>query len=200
MKTIDPDENLEEQRRLAARIIALADKGRDNETDYRVAARLLAGLFEDLDEHLATRGSLPKRWAPSMEEHKHTCAAESSQRVIGPLRTVEQIEQLTRDNEELIRKRTAEGRPLPKMYENDDLCAPRLPETCEDPLLNAEACLARKFADVEELVAWRAAELRVAGENAKIGAFGYAFVCVVRGDGKIEQPERAEYWKGENAE
>lgn len=54
-------------------------------------------------------------------------------------------------------------------------------------------------------MAWRVAELRVEGEPAQVGAFqrivpegkhvhGYAFVCVIRGDGRLEQPERAEHW------
>ena len=117
--------------------------------------------------------------------------------------TVAVIEQVCDANEALIRQRIAEGRPLPKMYESGlryDL-SPDIGET----VLNAEALLMRGFADVDELVAWRVAELRVGGEPAQVGAFqrivpegkhvhGYAFVCVIRGDGRLEQPERAEHW------
>lgn len=121
--------------------------------------------------------------------------------------TVAQIEKLCEVNEALIRRRIEEGRPLPKMYESE-LCCVSSPISHET-LLNAETALSRKFADIEELVAWRVAELRASGERAYVGAFqrvvpegrrdGYAFVCVVRGDGRIEQPERAEHWMQSSA-
>lgn len=115
---------------------------------------------------------------------------------------VAQIEELCDDNEALLRQRIAEGRPLPKLYDSEITCAP---SPVHEFLLDVSAIITRRFADVDELVAWRVAELRVEGEKAYVGAFrrvvpagrhdGYTFVCVVRGDGRIEQPERAEHWR-----
>ncbi len=122
---------------------------------------------------------------------------ENAKQHAGLSATLDVVERVCADTEKLLRQRAAEGHPLPKMYESSVRCTPD-PLTAET-VLNAEAVISRGTADVEDLVAWRVAELRVAGETAKIGAFkslrsDLMFLCVVRGDGKIEQPERAEFW------
>lgn len=65
---MDPTANLEEQRRLAEGIIALADSG--ERTEIESLALSLAEHVQALDQRLCGGGFLPKPWQHEVKEEK----------------------------------------------------------------------------------------------------------------------------------
>ena len=61
---MDPNANLEEQRKLAAHIIRTVDTAGGDEFDLTEEAERLAELVQALDEWLAGGGFLPEPWRP----------------------------------------------------------------------------------------------------------------------------------------
>jgi hypothetical protein len=83
------------------------------------------------------------------------------------------------------------GRPLPPMYAAGVRYDRR--DAHERWQLPSET-FARKRGDCEDLASWRAAELRLRGENATVGVRRTGprvlHAVVIRGDGSVEDPSR----------
>ncbi len=69
---MDPNANLEEQRRLAAEILGMTveQQGETETADLIYRANRLAELVEALDGWLKRGGFLPKRWKPGIEARR----------------------------------------------------------------------------------------------------------------------------------
>jgi hypothetical protein len=90
-----------------------------------------------------------------------------------------------------IARAAREGRPLPPIYASGVRYDRR--DASERWQLPTET-MARRRGDCEDLAAWRAAELRVRGERARVGVRRTGprvlHAVVVRGDGSIEDPSK----------
>jgi hypothetical protein len=103
------------------------------------------------------------------------------------------LEGLTRVNERLLTDPGLGGPALPKLYESGVVYKnePR------DVWRHAEDVNREGWGDCEDLSAWRAAELRVSGEDpdASVGVYKSGpsryHAVVKRGDGTVEDPSRA---------
>lgn len=117
------------------------------------------------------------------------------------------LDMLTRWNAELMRDRAASGQPVPSVYAagvryQRENYAGVHPEDWRDCL----EVIRRGGGDCEDLAAYRAAELRVSGdqnarcmfiERARPDGGRLFHIVVMRGDGTLEDPSRA---LGMNAE
>lgn len=80
-------------------------------------------------------------------------------------------------------------------YRRERCLSVAVPESCER-FLSAEQLLKERFGDCDDLAPYRAAELRVSGEDPRARAIvvrpglGYHAI-VMRGDGSIEDPSQA---------
>jgi len=101
------------------------------------------------------------------------------------------LESHTRASVRDIARRARAGRPLPPIYRAG------VRYDGSDPAERWQVpseTYARRRGDCEDLAAWRAAELRLAGEPARVVVYrsrpGVLHAVVRRADGRIEDPSR----------
>jgi hypothetical protein len=100
------------------------------------------------------------------------------------------IEGLTRLNEEMLLAADRAGNPFPPIYDTDV----GYRKEAADTWRHADDVLCSGWGDCEDLAAWRAAELRVYGEDTGARVYVYKsgphryHAVVARGNGRIEDP------------
>lgn len=103
------------------------------------------------------------------------------------------LEGLTRLNETLLSDAALRGGSLPPLYES----GVRYRREPQEVWRHVEDVYSEGWGDCEDLAAWRAAELRVSGEDPEASVMTYKsaphtyHAVVLRGDDSIEDPSRA---------